>query len=82
VLRAGDLVRSELANVKCPTLVVHGRLDRVCSVSNAFRFAKRLGTTDVEVAIMPNSGHIVTVDLDRHDVSFHIEGFLRRIMTE
>jgi len=82
VLRSGDLVRSELANVKCPTLVVHGRLDRVCSVGNAFRFAKRLGTTDVEVAIMPNSGHIVSVDLDRHDVSFRIEAFLRRVMTE
>src|SRR5207237_2231933 len=35
VLRAGRVVRSELGSVTCPTLVVHGRLDRVCPVGNA-----------------------------------------------
>src|SRR5262249_19942699 len=65
VLRAGRLVRGELSQVTCPTLVIHGHFDRVCSVSNAERFARALGTIDVEVAIMPNSGHIVSVDWDR-----------------
>ncbi len=79
VLRAGRIVRAELGKVQCPTLVLHGRLDRVCPVANAYRFAKALGTTDVEVAIMPSSGHIVSVDVDRQEVAAHIEAFLRRI---
>ena len=79
VLRGGRVVRGELRRVKCPTLVVHGRLDRVCPVDNAYRFAEKLGTGDVTVRIMPRSGHIVTVDLDRAEVALAIEKFLRRV---
>jgi dipeptidyl aminopeptidase/acylaminoacyl peptidase len=59
--------------------VIHGALDQVCPVSNAARFAKALGTSDVEVAVMPNSGHIVTADTDRAEVARLAEGFVRRI---
>jgi len=77
VLRAGRLVRKELANVTCPTLVVHGALDRVCPVSNAARFASALASKEVEVAVMPRSGHIVTADFDRAEVARLAEGFVR-----
>jgi carboxylesterase len=79
VLRAGRVVRPELSRVKCPTLVIHGRLDQVCPVDNARRFAKRLATRDVEVRIMPGSGHIVSVDVDRWEVASAIDAFLRRV---
>jgi carboxylesterase len=79
VLRASRIVRAELSNVSCPTLVIHGRLDRVCPASNAHRFAERLGTFDVEVRVMPRSGHIVSADVDRSEVAIEIEGFLRRV---
>jgi carboxylesterase len=78
VLRAGRVVRAELHRVKCPTLVVHGRLDRVCPVETAYRFAHELGTGNVTVRIMPGSGHIVTVDVDRREVALAIEDFLHR----
>jgi carboxylesterase len=78
VLRAGRLVRGELSLVRCPTLVIHGQHDRVCPVSNAERFARALGTTDVEVAIMPRSGHIVTVDWDRGTVAERVDEFFAR----
>jgi dipeptidyl aminopeptidase/acylaminoacyl peptidase len=80
VLRAGREVRSRLARVTCPTLVIHGALDRVCPVGNAARFASALGTKDVEVAIMPRSGHIVTADADRAEVARLIEEFTRRLI--
>jgi carboxylesterase len=79
VLRAGRIVRAELGNVTCPTLVIHGALDRVCPPSNASAFARHLGTTDVEIAIMPRSGHIVSVDFDRQAVAAHVAAFLRRV---
>jgi carboxylesterase len=80
VLRAGRIVRGELGNVICPTLVIHGALDRVCPPSNAYAFAQRLGTSDVEIAIMPSSGHIVSVDYDRQAVAAHVAAFLRRVL--
>ncbi|MET0593745.1 MAG: alpha/beta fold hydrolase [Polyangiaceae bacterium] len=78
VLRAGRRVRRELGRVTCPTLVVHGALDRVCPVENAERFARALGTRDVEVAVMPHSGHIVSADRDRAEVARLIEQFLEK----
>jgi carboxylesterase len=80
VLRAGRQVRAELSRVTCPTLVIHGALDQVCPVGNAARFAHALGTKDVDVAIMPRSGHIVSADADRAEVARLTEGFLRRVM--
>ena len=77
VLRAGRLVRRELGRVTCPTLVIHGARDRVCPVENAGHFARALGTRDVEIALMPNSGHIVSADRDRAEVARLIEQFLR-----
>ena len=79
VLRAGRLVRGELSAVRCPALVIHGQLDRVCPAANAQRFARALGTTDVEVAVMPSSGHIVSVDVDRAAVAARVQEFLERV---
>ena len=79
VLRAGRQVRTELSRVTCPTLVIHGALDQVCPVSNAVRFARALGTRDIEVAIMAHSGHIVSADADRAEVARLAEGFVRRV---
>src|SRR5690606_37309425 len=53
VQRAGKRLRAELHRVTCPTLVLHGALDRTCPVSNAWRVAERLGTTDVQVRVLP-----------------------------
>ena len=80
VLRAGRQVRGELSGITCPTLVIHGALDQVCPPSNAYRFARALGTNDVEVALMPNSGHIVSADVDRAEVARLAEAFARRVI--
>jgi carboxylesterase len=81
VLRAGRKVRRLLSRVTCPTLVIHGALDQVCPVRNAYRFAQALGTTDVEVAVMPHSGHIVSADVDRVEVARLAEQFVRRMIS-
>jgi carboxylesterase len=79
VLRAGRVVRAELANVRCPALIVHGALDRVCPPENASSFANELGSSDVEIALMSRSGHIVSVDCDRREVAARVASFLRRV---
>jgi carboxylesterase len=80
VLRAGRRVYAELPRVTCPTLVIHGVLDQVCPPSNARCFARALGTSDVEVALMPNSGHIVSADVDRAEVARLVEAFVRKVI--
>jgi dipeptidyl aminopeptidase/acylaminoacyl peptidase len=80
VLRAGRQVRAELSGVTCPTLVIHGALDKVCPPSNATRFASALGTKDVEIAIMQHSGHIVSADTDRAEVARLTEAFVQRMI--
>jgi carboxylesterase len=78
VLRAGDRVRAELGNIRCPVLLVHGRRDRVCPAANADRVARLLGSRDVRVVLLPRSRHIVTRDLERAALRRELEQFFSR----
>lgn len=77
--RSGREMRARLRDVQCPTLILHGALDRVCPVENAWRVAQLLGTRDVRVLILPRSGHIITRDLERDDVARELRAFYARI---
>jgi len=77
--RSGRQLRERLGEVRCPTLLIHGALDRVCPVSNAWRVASLLGTRDVRVVILPRSRHIVTRDVERADVARELAAFYTRI---
>jgi carboxylesterase len=77
LLRAGEAFSEQLHRVKAPTLILHGALDQVTPVSNAWRVAVRLGTTKKRVVIFPRSRHILTRDVEREDVRREITQFLR-----
>lgn len=79
VYRAGRRVEPRLSLVTPPTLIVHGGRDRVCPPSNVRLVAERLGTTDVETRIYPESAHLVAADVDRHFVSEHVACFVDRV---
>lgn len=76
--KAADRLLGELPRISCPTLLLHGALDRTCPVSNAWRVAERLGTHDVSVRIFPRSRHVLTRDVEREDVRRALESFLAR----
>jgi carboxylesterase len=80
--RSGRALRERLAQVRCPTLILHGALDRVCPVENAWRVANLLGTSDVRVVILPRSHHIVTRDVERRDVARELRDFYTRIAAQ
>ena len=77
--RSGRRMREQLGRIRCPTLIIHGALDRVCPVQNAWRVAGLLGTTDVRVVILPRSHHIVTRDVERADVARELRAFYTRV---
>jgi carboxylesterase len=80
--RSGRLMRERFAQVRCPTLIIHGALDQVCPVENAWRVANLLGTSDVRVVIMPRSHHIVTRDVEKADVARELRNFYGRIAAQ
>ena len=77
--RSGRRMRASLGQIRCPTLIIHGALDRVCPVANAWRVASLLGTNDVRVVILPRSRHIITRDVERADVARELSTFFTRI---
>jgi len=80
--RGGRKLRAELGRVRCPTLIIHGALDRVCPVENAWRVANLLGTQDVRVVILPRSHHIVTRDVERAEVARELRCFFEKIASQ
>ena len=78
VLKGGQLMRRELARVRCPTLILHGGRDRVCPVANARRVAKLLGSQDQRVVIFPESHHILTRDREHPRVRDELKRFFQR----
>jgi carboxylesterase len=76
--RAGVRVRSVVGRIACPTLILHGRRDRVCPWKNAGWLAEHIGSKDVSVRIFERSAHVLANDLERDAVSAEVRAFLER----
>ncbi len=61
------VVDRELASIVAPTLIIHPREDDIASLGNAFRIQKRVSGL-VELVVLDDSYHIVTLDRQRHVV--------------
>jgi carboxylesterase len=79
VYRAGARVRGVIRRIACPTLVLHGRRDLVCSWRNAVWLAEHVGTRDVSVRIFERSAHVLACDGERDEVAREVVGFLGRL---
>lgn len=79
MLRAGEALAEELHHVKAKTLILHGALDAVTPVQNAFRVAVRLGTLDKRTVIFDRSKHILTRDVERDAVRAELKRFLQEL---
>lgn len=60
-------VRPHLKQITAPTLVIHPRDDDVASLGNALELQRKLGGL-VEMVVLDDSYHIVTLDRQRHIV--------------
>lgn len=78
VYRAGRRLLPRLGAVTCPTLVLHGERDRVCSLRGARELASLLGTQDVRIRTYPRSAHMLALDYDREEVAHDVLAFLDR----
>jgi len=76
VYRAGVHVQRRLAQIQCPTLILHGARDRVCPSSNVALAAAGLGTSEVRTRIYAESGHLIAADHDRVEVAATVASFV------
>jgi carboxylesterase len=76
--QAGIRLRSRVAGLTLPMLILHGKKDRVCPASNAKWLAERVGTRDVTVRVYERSAHVVAADYDRAAVAEDVIAFVRR----
>jgi carboxylesterase len=79
VYRGGKRVRALVGRVTCPTLVLHGKRDRVCPWQNAAWLAGHIGTRDVSVRLFERSGHVLACDGERDAVALETLAFLGRL---
>ena len=71
-------VTSELGNVRQPTLIIHPREDDYADLSNAWRTQRALKGM-VEMLVLEDSYHIVTVDRQRDVVVHRVGMFLETL---
>jgi carboxylesterase len=68
----------DLARVRAPILVAHGRLDQTARPRDAKRILKEVGSSDKELFYLERSGHVATVDYDGPALSRAAADFLGR----
>ena len=81
VYRGGGETRRLLKYITCPTLLVHGALDKVCPVSNVDLVVQALGTRDATSVILQRSGHVVTEDCERERAAAALDAFVARLLS-
>jgi len=69
---------ADLAHVKAPALLVHGRHDRTVSHESVDEIAARLGSPLCERLCLERSGHLVALDYDQAELGRAVLAFLSR----
>jgi carboxylesterase len=65
-----------LPGIAAPALVFAGGRDQTVTVGGARRVARRIGSGPAEVVVLPESGHLVAIDVDRDRVAEGVVRFL------
>lgn len=78
LMRLQSVVATELARVRAPILVAHGRLDRTAAPRDAARIHAGVGSADKALLYLERSGHVATVDYDGPVLARAAADFLER----
>lgn len=71
-------MRTNLAKIQVPVLLVHSRVDQSVPRSNAEQIYSRLPSEDKTLLWVENSGHMITCEPDRQQVFVAAESFIRQ----
>lgn len=73
------VVKRRLGEIKAPSLIVHPRQDDIADLDNAFYLQRHLGGP-VDVVVLDDSYHIITLDRQRHVVVERSADFGRAVV--
>ena len=73
-----DVVDRELPRVTAPLLIVHAVQDHTAAFSSAARLSRRVSSLDQRVVRLPDSYHLVSMDVERDLVAAEVATFLER----
>ena len=65
LIELGEVVRRDLPDIRVPTLVAHGELDRTVPLGDSLELVGTLGAETIERLFLPRSGHLVAIDVER-----------------
>lgn len=68
-----------LNQLRAPCLVVHAREDDISHVSNAHDIVRRARHAQVELVLLDNCYHMITIDRERRSVITHMNDFAVRV---
>ncbi len=67
---------ADLGRVHTPRLLIYSRRDPTVPVSNARRVLDAVGSTEREVHYLARSHPVITVDLEREEVTSRVRSFI------
>ena len=80
-LRALSREAQKLApRVRAPALILHGALDRTISPDGSRRLARMLASSQVEVRVLPRSGHVLPLDAESEEVCRAVVSFFQGVV--
>lgn len=71
LLKSRDLIaltKSSLAQITSPTLLIHAREDECASPKSSYEVASKVKATRIEILILTNSYHMVSLDQEKNTV--------------
>ena len=72
-------VQSHLKDLRAPCLVIHATEDDISNVSNAHDIQRGAVNAKVELVLLDNCYHMITIDRERRTVIARINDFLNRL---
>jgi carboxylesterase len=73
--RMQEAVEALLPDVEAPALVVQGAQDHTVTLEGALRLARRIGSGPARIAVLPESYHLVGIDVERERCADEVERF-------
>lgn len=71
-------VRQSLPDIEAPLLVLHAREDDAASTRSAFEVAARVRSAQVQLVLLADCYHMISIDREKHHVLAHMKDFLAR----
>lgn len=69
-------VRDDLAQVRCPLLVVHGQHDHTVPLDNARTIHDAVSSVDRRLVVLARSYHVITLDVDHEELESEVLSFV------